>query len=128
MAITTTERDQIIKLVVGMFNAAPGSTYLNLITSIFEANGHNLPALAATLAGTTAFQQIHPNFETASEFAVSFLSQFGLQANATALDFITSRFNAGVSKGLIIQQAIAVLDGIDPAVGGTIGAAAAILD
>lgn len=128
MAITTAERDQIIKLVVGMFNAAPGSTYLNLIVSIYEANGHNLPALAQTLAGTTAFQQIHPNFETAGEFATSFLTQFGLQGNQTAIDFITSRFNAGVSKGVIIQQAISVLDGIDPSVGGTIGAAAAILD
>lgn len=128
MAITTTERDQIIKLVVGMFNAAPGATYLNTITSIYEANGHNLTALAQTLSGTSVFQAMYPSFQTSTEFATSFLSQFGLQTNQTAIDYIVARVNAGVNKGEIILNAIVLLDGINSSVGGQIGAAAAQLD
>lgn len=128
MAITTTERDAIIKLVIGMFNAAPGATYLSTITSIYEANGHNMTALAQTLATTGAFTSLYPNFQTTSEFVTSFLTKLGLQTNQTAIDYVTAQVNAGVNKGEIILNAITILDKIDPAVGGQIGAAAGALD
>ena len=128
MAITTTERDAIIKLVIGMFNAAPGATYLSTITSIFEANGHNMTALAQTLSTTSAFTSLYPNFQTTSEFVTSFLTKLGLQTNQTAIDYVTAQVNAGVNKGEIILNAITILDKIDPAVGGQIGAAAGALD
>lgn len=128
MAITTTERDAIIKLVIGMFNAAPGATYLSTITTIFEANGHNMTALAQTLSTTSAFQSLYPNFQTTSEFVTSFLTKLGLQTNQTAIDYVTAQVNAGVNKGEIILNAITILDKIDPAVGGQIGAAAGALD
>lgn len=127
MTITTNERDQIIKLTIGMFNAAPGATYLNTITGIFESNGHSMAGLAQALSGTAAFQAMYSTFQTAPEFAASFLAKLGLQSNQTAIDFVTNQVNAGVNKGEIIRNAIAILEKIDPAVGGQIGAAASAL-
>lgn len=110
MAITTQERTNILKLTVGLFNAAPGANYLSEFTSVFEANGHNLAALAGTLGTTGAFQSLYPNFQTASEFATKFLTTLGLQGNTEAVDFVTAKFNAGVPKAQIIYDAVVALD------------------
>lgn len=110
MAITTQERTKILKLTVGLFNAAPGANYLSEFTSVFEANGHNLAALAGTLGTTGAFQSLYPNFQTASEFATKFLTTLGLQGNTEAVDFVTAKFNAGVPKAQIIHDAVVALD------------------
>jgi hypothetical protein len=109
MAITATERTQIIELVTLMFNAAPGATYLSQIVSLYEANGHNLQTLAEQLGTTSVFQSLNPNFQTAEEFASSFLTPLGLQNDATAHDFVVARFNAGVSKADIMYQGFAAL-------------------
>ncbi len=110
MALTTAERTNIIKLVVGMFNAAPGATYLAELTVAFEANGRSLSNLAKDLATTPAYKAINPVFQTAAEFATSFLTPLGLQANTAAIDFVTAKFNAGVSKGQIAYEAIVALN------------------
>lgn len=110
MAITTQERTNILKLTVGLFNAAPGANYLSEFTSVFEANGHNLAALAGTLGTTGAFQSLYPSFQTASEFATKFLTTLGLQGNTEAVDFVTAKFNAGVPKAQIIYDAVVALD------------------
>lgn len=110
MDITTQERTNILKLTVGLFNAAPGANYLSEFTSVFEANGHNLAALAGTLGTTGAFQSLYPNFQTASEFATKFLTTLGLQGNTEAVDFVTAKFNAGVPKAQIIYDALVALD------------------
>lgn len=101
MALTTAERTNIIKLVVAMFNAAPGATYLGELTVAYEANGRSLSNLAKDLSQTTAYKALNPVFQTASEFATALLTPLGLQANTTAIDFVTAKFNAGVSKGQI---------------------------
>jgi len=110
MALTTAERTNIIKLVVGMFNAAPGATYLAELTVAFEANGRSLSNLAKDLATTPAYKAINLVFQTAAEFATSFLTPLGLQANTEAIDFVTAKFNAGVSKGQIAYEAIVALN------------------
>lgn len=110
MAINTHERTNILKLTVGLFNAAPGANYLSEFTSVFEANGHNYGALALTLGTTGAFQSLYPNFQTASEFAAKFLATLGLQGNTEAVDFVTAKFNAGVPKAQIIYDALVALD------------------
>lgn len=110
MAITTQERTNILKLTVGLFNAAPGANYLSEFTSVFEANGHNLAALAGTLGTTGAFKSLYPSFQTASEFATKFLTTLGLQGNREAVDFVTAKFNAGVPKAQIIHDAVVALD------------------
>lgn len=125
MAITTQERTNILKLTVGLFNAAPGANYLSEFTSVFEANGHNLAALAGTLGTTGAFQSLYPNFQTASEFATKFLTTLGLQGNTEAVDFVTAKFNAGVPKAQIIYDAVVALEASTSA---EFAAAKAILD
>ncbi len=125
MAITTQERTNILKLTVGLFNAAPGANYLSEFTSVFEANGHNLAALAGTLGTTGAFQSLYPSFQTASEFATKFLTTLGLQGNTEAVDFVTAKFNAGVPKAQIIFDALVALDASTSA---EFAAAKAILD
>lgn len=116
MAITTAERTAIIELTVMMFNAAPGATYLAQIVALYEANSgtseQKLQALANQLATTSVYKSMHPNFETAEEFAADFLTPLGLQADATARDFIIAKFNAGVSKGQIGYEAYAALNAV----------------
>jgi hypothetical protein len=127
MAITATERTQIVELAVLMFNAAPGATYLSQLVSMYEANGHNLQALAVTLAATPAYQSLNPNFQLASDFATAFLTPLGLQADSVAVAFVTSKFNAGESKGQIAFEAFTALNGITSANGPQYQAAKAIL-
>jgi S-layer protein len=109
MALSATERTSIINLVVGMFNAAPGSTYLAELTVAYEASGRSLSHLAKLLSDTTGYKALNPVYQTAAEFATSFLTPLGLQANTEAIDYITAKFNAGESKGQIAHDAMAAI-------------------
>ncbi len=110
MALTHLERTHIIKLVVCMLNAAPGATYLSDLSNAYEANGHNLSQLARTLADTSDYKVLNPDFQTASEFCSALLKPLSLQNNQTAVDFVTAKFNAGVSKGQIAYDVMIALD------------------
>ena len=110
MAITAQERSDLIELAVLMFNAAPGATYLSELASIYESTGRNLAVVANILAGTPAYQQLNPNFQTAEEFATAFLTPLGLEANTTAREFVVARLNAGASKGQVAFEAMVALD------------------
>ncbi len=110
MTITTQERTNLIKLTVAMFDAAPGATYLATLTSAYEANGHNLAALAVEVGNTAIFKSLYPDSQSASAFAAAFLTPLGLQGNATAVDFIVGRMQAGMNKGQIIFDATVALN------------------
>ena len=110
MAITTAERTSILKLVVAMFNAPAGATYLSELTNAYETNGRSLSALAVTLSNTGAYKALNPNFQSPQEFAAKFLTPYGLQSNAIAVDFIVSKFNAGVNKGVIALDAATAIN------------------
>lgn len=116
MAITTAERTQIVEMTVLMFNAAPGEVYLAQIVALYEANpgtsAQKLQALANQLATTSVYTSMHPNFETAEEFAADFLTPLGLQNDAVAKDFIIAKVNAGVSKGQIAYEAYVALNAV----------------
>src|SRR4051812_38690311 len=112
MAITATERTEIEKLLVLMFNAAPGATYLSQVVSIYEQLGHNLQQLANNLDDIPAFQNLHPNFQTAAEFAADLLTPLGLQNDDVAKSFVIAKFNAGVAKGEIMYEGLLALEGI----------------
>ena len=47
--VFTQDRTNILKLVAGMFNAAPGAAYLNEFTDAYVAMNKDLGALAAGL-------------------------------------------------------------------------------
>ena len=46
MAITSEEQNQILGLLVGMFNATPGASYLSAVESIYESVGNDLNLLS----------------------------------------------------------------------------------
>ena len=110
MALTTQERTSLLKLTVAMFNATPGATYLAELGANYEANGRSMANLARDLSGTGAYKSINPDSQTALTFAAAFLTPFGLQANAEALAFVTTRFAAGAAKGTIAHEAAVALD------------------
>jgi len=128
MAITATERTEIEKLLVLMFNAAPGATYLSQVVNIYETLGHNLGQLANNLDDIPVFQQLHPNFQTAAEFAADFLTPLGLQNDALAKSFVLDKFNAGVPKGEIMYEGMLALEGVTSGAAAQYVAAKAILD
>jgi Ca2+-binding RTX toxin-like protein len=111
MTITTQERTNIIELTVAMFHAAPGATYLAQLTSSYEANGHDLHALAISLGNSSIYRSLFPASQSASDFAAAFLTPLGLQSNTTALDFIHAKLEAGESKGQIVFEAAVALNG-----------------
>lgn len=108
--VTTQERTNILKLVAGMFNAAPGATYLNEFTDAYVALNKDLGALAAGLGQTGAFQAMYPSFLTAEEFANKFLDTLGLKANTEAQDWVKAKVNAGENFASVIFQALVAID------------------
>lgn len=108
--VTTQERTNILKLVAGMFNAAPGATYLNEFTDAYVALNKDLGALAAGLGQTGAFQSLYPSFLTADEFANKFLDTLGLKANTEAQDWVKAKVNAGESFASVVFQALVAID------------------
>lgn len=128
MAITATERSQIVELTVLMFNAAPGAEYLSQIVSVYEANGRSLQTLAGILGGTSVYAALNPNTQTAEAFADAFLTPLGLQNDSLARDFIIAKMNAGVSKGAIVYEAYAALNTVPDSANNQYSAANAILN
>ena len=81
MAITAETRTDIIEIVVGMFDAAPGASVLAELTASVDA-GTSLRDLTVALANSTVFQAAYPNFLTNEEFATNFLTSI-LGGNVT---------------------------------------------
>ena len=108
--VTTQERTNILKLVAGMFNAAPGAAYLNEFTNAFVDLNKDLGALANALGQTGAFQSLYPSHLTADEFANKFLDTLGLKANTEAQDWVKAKVNAGESYASVIFQALVALE------------------
>ncbi len=109
MSIQASERTEILKLLVLMFNAAPGAVYLSQVVAIYESLGKNLGALANALDDIQPYPTLNPNFQVAEEFAAAFLTPLGLQNDALSIDFVVSRFNANVPKGEIVYEAYLAL-------------------
>ena len=109
-SITVQERTTILKLVAGMFNAAPGATYLADFTDAFVALNKDFGALAAALGQTGPFQTLYPSFLTAEEFANKFLTTLGLQNNEEAQEWVQAHKNAGEDNASIIFQALVAIE------------------
>ncbi len=109
MAITTDERTYLVKLIVGMFNAPPGAAYLNSVIDAYEAYGNSLALLAGALSHNPLFVALAPATQSSDQFASWFLTPLGLQDDSVAFNFVTVRFNAGMSKGEIIYEALRAL-------------------
>lgn len=129
MAITAEARTDIIALVVGMFDAAPGATYLSQFVNAVD-NGSTIETLAADLTGTGAFTGTYPNLQTANEFATKFVnsiaSEAGASAKAWAVTWIEAQLNGGATKAEVIVASINALRATDEADANWGNAAAAL--
>jgi len=119
MVITETQRNEIMYLVVGMFNGAPGATFLSEFTNAVSAGQSIAVDLAAGLAGTSQFKAIYPDFQTATEFATAFADNIlGNTVTAAlkteAIEDIVTALNAGSSKAEVMSIAITALAAVDP--------------
>ena len=81
MAITTDQQTEILQVVVGLFGAAPGSTYMTELANLYESNGSNTQQLAEFLDDTTVFrEQILAGKVTTEQQARVLMDHFGLEA------------------------------------------------
>ncbi len=118
MAITSEQRDDILKVVVGLFGGAPGNVYLPELASIVES-GVSREGLADLLANTTIFKTgIIGGNVTVEEQADIMLSHFGLvddgvegSAGSEAKAYFVSKLTDGEGFGKIVSDAIAYLEG-----------------
>lgn len=84
MAITVGQQTQILKIVVGLFNAAPGATYLTDLANFISAGG-TMQNLAQALAATTVFTGTLAGRVTQPAIVTQLMSNFGLTYNTGTL-------------------------------------------
>lgn len=111
MALTSTQQNLIVKTVVGVFDAAPGAVYLNLLAPYAD----NQAGLVAALVGTDAFKAIYPDFYSNDQFATKFLDALvGSTVNATdkanVAAYAAALLNGGASRANVVLALINALD------------------
>ena len=118
MAISKVQETYILKIFVGLFNAAPGGNNLTTLANLVEG-GLTLSKLAYGLAETDIFKQgIMGGKVTTDEQVEVLMNNFGLTSGNSALRavaqaeaFFTAKIDAGVGFGAIIYQAVIYLSG-----------------
>ncbi|MCC8997090.1 MAG: hypothetical protein LM517_08570 [Nitrosomonas sp.] len=116
--ITPEQRDGILKVVVGLFNAAPGGTYLNDLATAVQA-GMTQQQLADYLSNHTIFiSQILGGRVTTADKVDLLMKNFGLTANSDAASagsqakaYFEAKLNAGDSIGKVVVDATTYLSG-----------------
>ena len=110
MALTSAQQNDLFKLTVGLFNAAPGAFYTEVEGIMI---GSQTPAAAAqVLIGTPAFQAILPSqILTNNQFATKFLdmlvgSTVSAANKAWAVAQMEGKLNNGETQGAVAWWAI----------------------
>ena len=117
MAITATQRNDVISLLVGMFDAAPSAELLTGFVASIEA-GKTVAELANELAVTSEFESLYPTWLTNDEFAERFATNI-LDGNTDAatltagVDFVKSALNGGASRGDAANTVVSALMAVD---------------
>lgn len=106
MAINATQRTDLIKATVALFNAAPGSVYL----SNFVPFAGNVKGLIEVLVQDPAFTSIYPTYQTSGEFAGKFIDTLVGSAAvdatklANAKAWYAARLDAGETRAAIAYE------------------------
>jgi hypothetical protein len=81
MAISIEAREDLVTLVVGMFDAAPGAAVLTDLTVAYEAgiaggasSADVMANIATSLASSSFYKEIYPEFLTNAEFATKLVN------------------------------------------------------
>ena len=115
MAISSEDQTKLMKVVTGLFNAAPGTGYLPELESFIE-NGGTQQALAKELAKTSIFTDTLSSATTSAEQAIILTGNFGLNADnvagsaaTQAITFFTNGITAGTNIGDLVYEAVMFL-------------------
>ena len=114
MAITAEQRNDVISLLVGMFDAAPSAALLTGFVASIEG-GASTGSIANDMDDTTEFQSLYPVWLTDAEFSTNFATNI-LDGNTNAaalqvgIDYVSGRLADGVSRGDVAYEAAAFLN------------------
>lgn len=112
MAISNEDQTKLLKVVVGLFNAAPGGTFLPDMETFITDGGTHLD-LAKGLATSTTYTDSLGTASTSAEIAAVLAGNFGLDATsdagAAAIAFFTEGLDNNVNAGELIHAAVEFL-------------------
>ncbi|SEF58334.1 beta strand repeat-containing protein [Nitrosomonas ureae] len=121
MAITAEQQTSILKVAIGLFNAAPGKVYMTELANLVDANGFNMSIdqLADFLDDTPVFKDnILVGNVTIEDQANILLNNFGLAADddpasagSQAKAFFEGGLAAGKGLGALVIEGINYLNG-----------------
>ncbi len=108
---------QITKLIVSMFNAAPGADVLAELRNVVTA-GESLQNLARNLVHTEVFKSIYPDSLNFEEFSARFARKvLGTEVGDDQIEFaaaeLTAMQMAGLERHQVILLAVEALLGVD---------------
>jgi len=118
MAITNEQQTEILKIVAGLFNAAPGGTNLTELANLVSG-GMTTSQLADALAAHSLFTgTIMAGKVTTSAQVAVLMNNFGLTADSDpasagsqAQAYFTQQINSGVGFGKIVFDTVTYLSG-----------------
>lgn len=121
MAISIEQETLILKVTVGLFNAAPGGAYLTEMSNLVEG-GMTVAQLADVLAAHSLFTgTIMAGKVTTAEQVEVLMDHFGLvhdgvagSAATQAEEYFADRIDAGDGFGSIVYDAVVFLSGSVP--------------
>jgi len=110
MSITSEVRNDLIALVVGMYQAAPGTAQLTSLVETYNSN-RSMAALAKGLESTAEFKAAYPVFLSNVEFATRVVDNIleGRVAAADrtwAIDTLVAALNKGDGRAELILTAV----------------------
>ena len=111
---------EVVRTVEAMFNAAPGSHYLNKFVTFIKSTGSSVKELANILAQTDVFKQSRysdtlSNHAFASQFVENTVDLLVSEEDKSwAASEIEKMLDAGESRGEVIHWAATVLASINP--------------
>lgn len=116
MAISSTQQTEILKVVAGLFNAAPGGVYLSELAGLVEG-GMTTSQLADTLAASPVFTTgVLAGKVTVDDQVDVLMKNFGVTADSDpasagsqAKAYFTEQLTNGVGFGKIVFDAVTFL-------------------
>lgn len=113
MDIITQQRNELIGLLVGMFDAAPTADLLTEFVNAIKA-GQSLSGLADGLTSSSEFQSLYPETLTHEEFATRFVhnllsSDTNGDAVNIGIEFVLGLLNSGATLGETLDTSIGAL-------------------
>jgi len=114
----TVQQENILTLIVGMFDAAAGAQFLAEFEVLLTASDDDYLAFASYLAQSETFASLYPESLSDSEFASVFIERLvadeASDSNKSwAIDWLSANLQAGMSRSAVMFNAIEALNNID---------------